>query len=110
MKRHGDRRVVVEDTRHAWFIAFEREFRQQVGGTDAAFNPAWSVKASEADWRVWMHTPGAHARTVSIDLPPDYSLFQPLAVASNTVLRLRGAADAPGDASGTSAAAGPRRS
>ncbi len=110
MRRRTDQRSTVADTRHAWFIEFEREFREQVGGTAAAFDPSWSVRLSEAEWRVWVQTPGAHARTISIDLPPNYSLFQPLAVASNAVLRLRGAVDAPGDASGTSAAAGPRRS
>ncbi len=110
MKRRDDRTTAVTDTRHAWFVEFEREFREQVGGTAAGFDPAWSVTLSESEWRVWIHAPGAHARTVSIDLPPNYSLFQPLAVAANTVLRLRGAADAPDGASGRSAAAAPRRS
>lgn len=86
MERGSHRRGTVEG-RHAWFVAFDREFRKQFA--HGRLNLSWSASTSEAEWRVWMQESGEARRTISIDLPPNYSLFQPLAVAINTVLRLR---------------------
>lgn len=109
MGGRNDRRGPVAGTRHAWFLEFEHDFREIVGA-GSAFGPEWTLQASEAQWRVWMQAPGAHQRTVSIDLPPNYALFQPAAVAANTALRLRGVAGGAAGASDTSAGAAPLRS
>ena len=106
MEQRNNRREPVGGTRHAWFLAFEREFRQRFGAAAPSRGPAWTLQVSEVEWRVWMHASGGQERTVSIDLPPNYAMFQPAAVAGNLALRLRGAVDDAADTSG--AAAQPR--
>ncbi len=96
MTHLNDRKGPAAGPQHAWFVEFERELREHFGGAlGRPLGASWTLRISETEWRVWLHAPGRHARTISIDLPPNYPLLQPVTAALITASRLRDMAESP---------------
>lgn len=82
---------MASDVRHAWFVQFEREFRQNFEKLCRARGITLRAQASEAEWKVWVDAPDE--RDISMMLPHNYGMFQPLAVAVNAATRLHDMVD-----------------
>lgn len=78
---------MAADNRHDWFVQFEQEFRQSFQHLCRSRGLDLRAIASEDDWKVSLPHPRGGA-DLSMMLPHNYAMFQPMAVALNAASRL----------------------